>query len=89
MAGTLAGALEARKIPTENNLVANVEARIRSEGKMFLIDSVHVGYQVTIPAGRRAETDRALASHESHCPVHESIKRGFPITWSAEIKEEG
>jgi uncharacterized OsmC-like protein len=87
MTGTLAGALEARKIPSENNLVANVEAKIRSEGKMFLIDSVHIGYQVTIPGGRRAEADRALASHEKYCPVHESIKRGFPITWSAEIKE--
>ena len=54
---------------------------------MFLIDSVHLRYQLKIPAGRRAETDRALASHERNCPVHQSITRGFPITWSAEIEE--
>jgi uncharacterized OsmC-like protein len=87
MTGTLAGALEARKIPTENNLVAEVEAKIRSEEKIFLIDSVHLRYRLKIPAGRRAETDRALASHEKYCPVHQSITRGFPITWSAEIEE--
>ena len=54
---------------------------------MFLIDSVHLRYRLKIPAGRRAETDRALANHPKHCPVHESIRRGFPITWSAEIEE--
>jgi uncharacterized OsmC-like protein len=87
MTGTLAGALEARGIPTESNLVAHVEAKIRAEEKIFLIDSVHLRYQFKIPAGRRAETDRALASHPKYCPVHESIRRGFPITWSAEIEE--
>jgi uncharacterized OsmC-like protein len=68
-------------------LVAEVEAKIRSEEKMFLIDSVHVRYRLKIPAGRRPETDRALAIHQTNCPVHESIRRGFPITWSAEIEE--
>ena len=67
--------------------MAEVEAKVRSEQKMFLIDSVHLRYRLKIPAGRRAETDRALANHQKHCPVHESIRRGFPITWSAEIEE--
>ena len=67
--------------------MADVEAKIRAEEKMFLIDSVHVRYRVKIPAGRRPEADRALASHERYCPVHQSIQRGFPVTWSAEIEE--
>lgn len=67
--------------------MAEVEAKIRSEEKIFLIDSVHLRYRLKIPAGRRAETDRALANHERSCPVHQSITRGFPITWSAEIEE--
>ena len=67
--------------------MADVEAKIRSEEKIFLIDSVHLRYRLKIPSGRRAETDRALANHERYCPVHQSITRGFPITWSAEIEE--
>jgi len=48
---------------------------------------VHLRYKMKIPAGRRAETDRALANHERYCPIRQSLARGFPITWSAELEE--
>ncbi len=83
----MAGALEARGIGTENNLVADVEAKIRGDEKMFLVDSVHLRYRLKIPAGRRPEADRSFEIHERYCPVHQSITRGFPVTWSVDIEE--
>jgi uncharacterized OsmC-like protein len=43
---------------------------------------------VKIPKGKRAEADRALALHENYCPVHQSIKKGFEVTWTADVEEQ-
>jgi len=64
-----------------------VEAKIEAEEELFIIAGVHLRYKMKIPAGRRAETDRALANHERYCPIRQSLARGFPITWSAELEE--
>lgn len=32
-------------------------------------DQVHITYNMTIPRGRREAAERALALHDSHCPV--------------------
>ena len=64
-----------------------MEGRIEAEDKSFRIAAVNLRYHLKIPKGKRAETDRALAIHEDHCPVHQSIKQGFDLTWSAEITE--
>jgi len=65
-----------------------VEARVEGEEKLFRVTSVHIRYHLKIPHGKRAETDRALAIHENYCPVHQSIKRGFSVSWSADIAED-
>jgi uncharacterized OsmC-like protein len=48
---------------------------------------VNLRYKLKIPKGKRAEADRALAHHENSCPVHMSIKKGFEVTWSADVEE--
>jgi uncharacterized OsmC-like protein len=65
-----------------------VEGRIEEDGKFFRLAAVKLRYRLKIPKGKRAEAERALAHHEESCPVHQSIKKGFEVTWSAEITEE-
>ncbi len=68
--------------------MADVEGRIEGEEKYFRITGVNLRYRLKIPKGKRPETDRALEIHERYCPVHQSIKQGFEVTWSADIVEE-
>jgi uncharacterized OsmC-like protein len=55
---------------------------------LFRIAAVRLRYRLKIPKGKRAEADRALANHENYCPVHQSIKQGFEVTWTADVAEE-
>lgn len=54
---------------------------------MFRLAAVNLTYRLKIPSGKRPEADRALEVHEMYCPVHQSIKQGFEVTWAAEILE--
>jgi uncharacterized OsmC-like protein len=69
-------------------LEAEVEGRIEGDDNFFRIAAVSLRYKFKIPKGKRVEADRALAHHENYCPVHMSIKKGFEVTWSAEVQEE-
>jgi uncharacterized OsmC-like protein len=84
----LAGALEARGIPTKDNLEADVEGRIESDGKFFCLAAVTVKYRLRIPRDKRKDADRALEIHSVYCPVHQSIKQGFQVSISADLQEE-
>ncbi len=65
-----------------------MEGRIEGDDKFFRIAAVNLKYRLKIPRGKRAEADRALALHENYCPVHQSIKKGFEVTWTAEVEEK-
>ena len=51
------------------------------------IAAVKLRYRLKIPREKRGEANRALELHERNCPVHQSIQRGFEVTWSADIVE--
>jgi uncharacterized OsmC-like protein len=89
MTGTLAGALEARQIPAYGGTLATeVEGDIEEgENKVLLLTKVQVKYKLTIPKGTREQAERALALHDSRCPVSQSLQRGIRIEWSADIAE--
>ncbi len=89
MTGTLAGVLEARQIPSHpDKLVADVEGFIESvEGKPR-ITRVKVHYTVKVPRGKRAEAERAIALHEQHCPVSQSVRRGIEVEFDGTVEEE-
>jgi uncharacterized OsmC-like protein len=40
-----------------------------------------------VPAGKRAEAERALALHDARCPVSQSVQRGITVEYSADIAE--
>ena len=89
MTGTLAGALEARQIPSHpDKLTADVEGYIESvEGKPR-ITRIKVHYHLKVPKGKKAEAERAVDIHEQHCPVSQSVRRGIGIEFSGTVTEE-
>ena len=87
MYGTLRGALAGRKIEYDRESYrAAVEGRIAGIGKTIRIKSIHVHYDLTVPAAAREGAERALAAHPQGCPAHQSVKDAIMITWSATLK---
>ena len=90
MYGTLRGALAGRKIAFDrDSFKAAVEGRITGVGKTIRITSIHVHYDVTVPAESREAAERALAVHPEGCPAHQSVKDAIAITWGATLKAGG
>jgi organic hydroperoxide reductase OsmC/OhrA len=89
MTGTLAGALAARKIPTQpDRLESQVEGIIESVDGRPLVTKIRVHYKVKVPAGKRADALRAIEVHEKGCPASQSVQRGIAIEWDGEVTEE-
>ena len=89
MTGTLAGALAARKIPTQpDRLSAEVEGFVENVEGTPLITRIRVHYHVKVPKGKREEAERAIEVHEKGCPVAQSVKRGIQVEWEGNVLEE-
>jgi len=86
MYGTLRGALAGRKIAFDReSYTATVEGRIVGIGKTIRIKSIHVHYDLAVPADARDATERALALHPVGCPAHQSVKGAIDVTWDAAV----
>lgn len=87
MYGTLRGALAGRKIAFDRETyTASVEGRIVGIGKTIRIRSIHVHYDLSVPAEAREAAERALALHPLGCPAHQSVKDAITITWDATLR---
>ncbi len=87
MYGTLRGALAGRKIAFDReSFKAAVEGRISGVGKTIRIKSIHVHYDVAVPAESREAAERALAVHPEGCPANQSVKDAVRITWAATLR---
>src|SRR5260370_31894410 len=87
MYGTLRGALAGRKIAFEReSYKAVVEGRIVGVGKTIRIRSIHVHYDLAVPADAREATERALALHPQGCPAHQSVQGAIEVTWDASLR---
>lgn len=51
------------------------------------VTHIRVTYHVKIPAGKRAEAERALAVVERGCPVTQTLKGCVAFEYHAEIEE--
>jgi len=89
MTGTLAGALAARKIPTQpDRLSAEVEGFVENvEGKP-LVTRIKVRYTVRVPKGKRPDALRAIEVHEKGCPASQSVQRGIAVEWEGDVRED-
>ncbi len=89
MTGTLAGALAARKIPTQpDRLSSEVEGVIENVDGKPLITRIVVHYKVKVPHGKREDALRAIEVHEKSCPASQSVQRGIAIEWDGTVEEE-
>ncbi|MGH7323764.1 MAG: OsmC family protein [Candidatus Rokuibacteriota bacterium] len=89
MTGTLAGALAARKIPSQpDRLASEVEGFIENVDGKPLITRIKVRYRLRVPKGKRDEALRAIEVHEKGCPASQSVQRGIRIEWDGEVEEE-
>jgi uncharacterized OsmC-like protein len=87
MYGTLRGALAGRKIGFDRDgYVATVEGRIVGVGQTIRIKSIHLHYELAVPAESREATERALAVHPEGCPAHQSVQGAIEVTWDARVK---
>jgi uncharacterized OsmC-like protein len=90
MYGTLRGALAGRKVEfARESYTAAVEGRITGIGRTIRITSIHVHYELTLPAAAREAALRALAVHPQGCPAHQSVKDAIAITWDATLHIDG
>jgi uncharacterized OsmC-like protein len=90
MYGTLRGALAGRKIAFDREtFTATAEGRIVGVGKTIRIRSIHVHYELAVPADAREATERALAVHPEGCPAHQSVQGAIEVTWDATVRVGG
>ncbi|MFQ5777338.1 MAG: OsmC family protein [Terriglobia bacterium] len=89
MTGTLAGVLEARQIPSyPDRLTADVEGFIEAVDGKPRITRIKVHYNVKVPQGKKDAAERAVAIHEQHCPVSQSVRRGIEIEFDGTVTED-
>jgi uncharacterized OsmC-like protein len=89
MTGTLAGALAARKIPSQpDRLESEVEGYLENVDGKPLITRIKVHYKLRVPKGKRDEALRAIDVHEKGCPASQSVQRGIKIEWDGEVTED-
>jgi uncharacterized OsmC-like protein len=87
MYGTLRGALAGRKIAFDReSYAATVEGRIIGIGKIIRIKSIHMKYELAVPAESREATERALTLHPEGCPAHQSVQGAIEVTWEARVR---
>ncbi len=87
MFGTLRGALAGRKIAFDRDrFTAAAAGRIVGHGKTIRIRSIHVHYELAVPAESLEAAERALAAHPQGCPAHESVKGAIEVTWDATVR---
>jgi uncharacterized OsmC-like protein len=87
MYGTLRGVLAGRKVQFDrDSFKATVEGRIVGIGKTIRIQSIHVHYDLAVPADAREATERALVLHPAGCPAHQSVKGAIAVTWDATVR---
>ncbi len=49
--------------------------------------AVTLPYRLKLPRDKRSEAERALEHYERNCPLYQSIRQGFDVSWSADIQE--
>ena len=88
MLGTLRGALAARGIRTnKDTLRADVEGLVEKVGAGIKITTIRIHYELTVPADKRAEAERAVAVHDKGCPATQSVQPAIKVEWDAQYAE--
>jgi uncharacterized OsmC-like protein len=86
LAGTFAGALEARQIEVDPERY-EVEAigEIETNDGVLVIKRITVDYRLAIPDERRADVERVHEIHARFCPVARSLAGAIDISTRLEL----
>ncbi|KAA0548635.1 OsmC family protein [Bacillus sp. BGMRC 2118] len=78
--------MEARKIPTSNNVSAKVQGTIEAPEGVLKITKISCHYDLKVPSGKKEAAERALSVFERNCPVAQTLKGAveFQHTWTIE-----
>ncbi|MDQ7820173.1 MAG: OsmC family protein [Armatimonadota bacterium] len=89
MTGTLAGALEARGIPSyPDRLWTEAEGTVEAPEGVLKVTRIRVRYHLKIPAGQREQVERILPVFERGCPVAQTLRGCVAIEHAWEVTEE-
>src|ERR671925_2151901 len=90
MLGTLNGALEARGIRLEPDVIGATAAGTNEivDG-IVTLTRIDIHYELRIPPGTRDAVERALSRHREKCPTAQSLTKAVVIEWTASITENG
>lgn len=78
-----------RQIPSYPDKVwSEVEGDIEAIDGVIRVTRIRVKYHLKIPADKRPQAERALATHEQKCPAAMSVKGAIELELSSEIEEE-
>jgi organic hydroperoxide reductase OsmC/OhrA len=69
-------------------LWTEAEGTVEAPERVMRVTSIRVTYHVTVPPGKRADAERALAAFERGCPVAQTLKGCVAITHAWDIREE-
>jgi uncharacterized OsmC-like protein len=86
LAGTFAGALEARQIEVDPERY-KVEAigEIFDRDGVLLIERITVHYRLPVPEEKREEAERVHSFHARACPVARSLEGGIDVRTDLEL----
>ncbi|MBA2256747.1 MAG: OsmC family protein [Thermoleophilaceae bacterium] len=87
MAGTFAGALEARRIEFEPEaLEVEAEGEIFDRDGVLVIERITVRYRLSgIAPDRREDVERVHGVHARACPVARSLEGGIEVRTELEL----
>lgn len=84
----MARALEARAVPAPPDAIAaSVEGDVEATNKVLRITRIRVRYALTVPSGKRAAAERAVAAHPVGCPAWNTVRGCIDVDVQAEITE--
>ncbi|HEV2821005.1 MAG TPA: OsmC family protein [Solirubrobacteraceae bacterium] len=86
MAGTFAGALEARQIDVgRETLETDAVGDVFDEDGVLVIRRITVRYRLQVPHDRRQDAERVHGFHARFCPVARSLEGGIDVRTELEL----
>lgn len=84
----MARALEARDVPAPPDAIAAaVEGDVEAVDKVLRITRIRVRYALTVPSGKRAAAERAVAAHPAGCPAWNTVRGCIDVDVRADVTE--
>lgn len=84
--GTLGGALAARHVNPDGNLVAHATGDVELDGSVLVLKRIHVRMELHAPATQRDVAERAHGIYAESCPVYRSIKAAIAVTTELDFR---